>query len=150
MQVKRISHATFRTADMQRQIEYYTDILGMQLASKDRDQAFLATKNGVLAVVLEHGETASCEKLAFQVAPDTELASLKRELGDHGIASDIHTDAGPGLHERLVFKDPKGTDIEIFATIDLLPQDLDRLTAIRFRPGYSFGGALAEYRHGPN
>jgi len=123
MQVKRISHATFRTADMQRQIEYYTDILGMQLASKDRDQAFLATKNGVLAVVLEHGETASCEKLAFQVAPDTELASLKRELGDHGIASDIHTDAGPGLHERLVFKDPKGTDIEIFATIDLLPQD---------------------------
>ena len=136
MQVRRISHATFQTPDLERQLDYFTTILGLQLAAREPDRAFLATKTGNLAVVLERGAVSSCDRIAFQVAPGTDLAGIKRELGDAGIASALHTDPGPGLHQRLVFKDPKGTDLEIYADIDLLEARPVQSTLSPFKLGH--------------
>jgi catechol 2,3-dioxygenase-like lactoylglutathione lyase family enzyme len=136
VQVKRISHATFRTTDLDRQVEYYTGILGMQLAERETDRAFLATAHGLLAVVLERGGAPSCEKLAFQVAPGSDLGALRRGLSSAGIAADLQSDAAPGLHEQLVFRDPKGTAIEIFSEIDLLDEASGQRTITPLKLGH--------------
>jgi hypothetical protein len=58
--VKRISHATFDTPDLDRQIAYFTQIAGLVLAERENGRAFLATKVGDLAVQLEKGDQARC------------------------------------------------------------------------------------------
>ena len=42
IKVKRIGHATFETPDIDRQIEYYQEIVGLVLASREENRACLA------------------------------------------------------------------------------------------------------------
>jgi catechol 2,3-dioxygenase-like lactoylglutathione lyase family enzyme len=56
VKAKRIGHATFETADLERQTDYYTDVLGLSVAEREKDRVFLATKIGQLAIQLNKGE----------------------------------------------------------------------------------------------
>src|SRR3954451_25223579 len=76
--VKRISHATFETPDIDRQIDYFTQIAGLTLTERENGRAFLATKLADLAVQLEKGDHARSARLAFQVEPDTEFDDIRR------------------------------------------------------------------------
>ncbi len=49
---RRIGHATFETPDLDRMVDYYTEILGLVLAEREKDRAFLATQVGLLAIQL--------------------------------------------------------------------------------------------------
>ena len=40
--VKKISHASYETPDLDKQVEYYTDILGLTLIAREKDAAYLA------------------------------------------------------------------------------------------------------------
>ena len=117
MQVRRISHATFTSPDIPRMVDYYTGVLGLQPAGSEGGRIFLATKQGLLAVALEPGEAARCTRVAFQVAPGTDLDAVRAELAQDGIAAGTQTDAVPGGGSRLVFDDPKGTAIEVFTEL---------------------------------
>ena len=43
IRVKKIAHATYETPDLDQQVEYYTDILGLTLVAKEKDAAYLAS-----------------------------------------------------------------------------------------------------------
>ncbi len=58
IQARRIGHATFETTDLDRSIDYYTQIAGLVLADKEKNRAFFASKIGQLVVQLERGGTA--------------------------------------------------------------------------------------------
>jgi len=115
IQVKRMSHATFVTPDLERQIAYFTQVAGLALAERGNGRAFLATKVGDLAVQLEQGDRAHCAKIAFQVAPDSEFDDIRRGLEAEGVRCEPRNDAIPGVPRMLTFEDPKGTLIEVFA-----------------------------------
>lgn len=136
MDVKRISHASLTTPDLARQIDYYTNILGLHLVAREGNRAWLATGQGVLAVVLEQGDRSSCDKLAFQVAPGSDLAELRAGLAADGIASDLQSDPGPGLSQRLAFQDPKGTGIEILSDVALLDRPTAQTTLSLLKLGH--------------
>ena len=53
--VKKIAHATYETPDLDKQIEYYTDILGLNLIAKEKDAAYLASTIDHHSVVLRKG-----------------------------------------------------------------------------------------------
>jgi catechol 2,3-dioxygenase-like lactoylglutathione lyase family enzyme len=114
--VKRIGHATFETPDLERQIDYYTQIAGLVLAERESGRAFLATKLGHLAVQLEKGDGARCARLAFQVAPDAEFSDIRRGLERENVRCEARDDPSPGVSRAMTFADPKGTIIELFAT----------------------------------
>lgn len=115
IQVKRMSHATFVTPELDRQIEYFTQVAGLALAERENGRAYLATKVGDLAVQLEKGDNAHCAKIAFQVAPDTDFDDIRRGLEAEGVRCRPRNDATPGVPKMLTFEDPKGTAIEVFA-----------------------------------
>jgi catechol 2,3-dioxygenase-like lactoylglutathione lyase family enzyme len=115
IEVKRMSHATFETPDLERQIDYFTQIVGLALAERENGRAYLATKVGDLAVQLEKGDHARCAKIAFQVAPDTEFDDIRRGLEAEGVRCEPRNDACPGIPRMMSFEDPKGTVIEVFA-----------------------------------
>jgi catechol-2,3-dioxygenase len=114
IQARRLGHATFDTPDLQRQLEYYTDVVGLQAIAREKDRVFLASRIGHIAVELRKAADPNCTKLSFEVAPDTDFGAVARELSSLGIASDLRSDNAPGTPKSLAFKDPKGTAIELF------------------------------------
>lgn len=115
IQVKRISHATLETADLERQIDYFTNVVGLVLNSRENGRAYLATKVGDLAVQLEKGDAPRCARLAFQVDPETEFDDIRKGLEAEGVRCETRNDATPGVSKLVSFEDPKGTRIEVFA-----------------------------------
>ena len=89
IQVKRISHATFETPDLERQIDYFTQVAGLALAERENGRAYLATKVGDLVVQLEKGDHARCAKIAFQVAPDTAVEDIRRGIEAEGVRCEV-------------------------------------------------------------
>ena len=55
LHVKRLAHATLKTPDLEKQVDYYTTVLGLTLLERDARRAVLATNSGLEAVVLERG-----------------------------------------------------------------------------------------------
>ncbi len=50
IQARRIGHATFETPDLERAVDYYTQIAGLMPVAKDKDRAFFASKIGQLVL----------------------------------------------------------------------------------------------------
>jgi len=114
IQVRRIGHATLETPDIDRQIDYFTGIVGLVLAEREKDRAFLASKVGPLSVQLERAGAPRCARLAFEVAPDTDFATTETFLAGEGIKSERRNDANPGVRTMLSFTDPNGVAIDLF------------------------------------
>ena len=113
--VRRISHATLETPDLDRQIDYYVDVVGLMPLARSKDQAVFASRLGHLALVLNRGSAARLTRLTFQVAPQSDLGEMAKFLASQGIAAELRHDALPGLGPVLTFADPKGTLIDVFA-----------------------------------
>jgi hypothetical protein len=88
LQVKRIGHATLTTPDLERQLDYYTRVVGLSTVAKEKDRAILATKPGQEVIVLERGDRPAGVRLAFQVAPASDLGELAARLSKAGIKSE--------------------------------------------------------------
>lgn len=119
------------TPDIERQIEYYRDVVGLHLVGREPNRAFLGTNAGQLAVVLEKGVQERCERLSFEVSPQLSFADMAKALSALGLKSEIRSDSIPGLAHVLVFEDLKGTKIELFSEPRFVPK------------GPAVGGAVA-------
>ena len=115
IQVKRLAHATLTTPNVERQIDYYTRVLGLRVIERTRKRAVIATHTGLESIVLEHGESVGLPRLAFQVAPDADLGDLARAIEHRGLKVERRAGVTPGVADALVFEDPKGTLLEIFS-----------------------------------
>jgi len=114
IKARRIGHAIFESPDLQPMIDYYTEVVGLILAERERDRAFLVTKIGQLAVELNRGGDERCAMLSFEVAPDTDFGAVARVLQTLGIKSDLRNDSVPGMGTALTLHDSKGTGIALF------------------------------------
>jgi catechol 2,3-dioxygenase-like lactoylglutathione lyase family enzyme len=115
LQVKRAGHSTLTTPDIERQIDYFTRIVGLTLVARDKSRAILAVKSGMEAIVLERGSAVEAPRLSFQVAPGSDLGELSSLLKKAGVKSEKRSDITPGIAEAIAFADPKGTTLEIFS-----------------------------------
>ena len=123
LQVKRIGHATLTTPDLERQLDYYTRVLGLCTVAREKNRAILATKPGQEAIVLEHGDRPAGVRLAFQVAPGSDLGELSARLSKAGLKSETRSDITPGIAQAIVFADPKGTSVEVFSDYSFAKDD---------------------------
>ena len=122
--IQAISHATFETPDLVRMVDYYVDVIGLSLAARDGDRAFLYTATGRPAVTLVAGTSPRCSGIAFQIAPGTDFTrtaeTLRREFH---LLPERRRDSMPGVVEMLSFTDVNGTTIDVLADRPQLPPD---------------------------
>ena len=118
LQVKRLAHATLTTPDIDKQIEYYIEVLGLRAIERSRKRAVLATRTGSEAIVLEQGDKMGLPQLAFQVAPDSDLGELAVAVKEQGLKIERRSGITPGVADAITFEDPKGTLVEIFSNYD--------------------------------
>jgi catechol 2,3-dioxygenase-like lactoylglutathione lyase family enzyme len=123
IKVRRLGHTTFETPDLEKQIDYYTQIAGLAVVGKERDRVFLSARAGSLAIELRRGAARRCTSLSFEVAQNEDFTDMQRRLTADGIKSDIRSDSIPGTPKVLAFEDPKGTSIEIFTEWSALGHD---------------------------
>src|SRR5580658_592104 len=121
LQIKRAGHSTLTTPDIERTIDYFTRIVGLSLAARDKNRAILATKSGLEAIVLEQGGVVDAPRLSFQIAPGSDPGEVVARLNKAGIKSERRGDITPGIREAVVFTDPKGTTLEIFSDCGFAP-----------------------------
>ena len=122
IRVRKIAHASYETPDLDQQTEYYTNVLGLTLAAKDKDAAYLASTVDHHSVVLRKGAQARCVRLGFQIGPDDDLSTFEKQVAGHGIKTARKTNPEPSIAEMLTFDDPKGTVMEVFKRGDYGPQ----------------------------
>jgi len=113
IKVRRISHATFETPDLDQQVDHFTKVTGLVVAAREKDRALLSSKVGALVLQLRKGERPRCTKLSFQLAPGSDFAEIARFLSAQGIKSEVRSDDIPGMSKLLAFEDIKGTTIEL-------------------------------------
>src|SRR5580698_7767227 len=92
IRVSKIAHASYETPDLDRQTEYYTEILGLTLAVKDKDAVFLASTVDHHSVVLRNGPQAQCIRVGFQIAPDADLGDFEKQVASHGVKTERRKD----------------------------------------------------------
>src|SRR5262245_15306593 len=75
IQCRRLGYAVLATPDLDRQIRYYTDVLGLFLAHRDNRGAVLSTRQGLECVVLEQQDSIKpgLTGLSFQIDPKVSL-----------------------------------------------------------------------------
>jgi catechol 2,3-dioxygenase-like lactoylglutathione lyase family enzyme len=115
IQVRRLGHATLTTPDLEAAVAYYGEVVGLTVIARHRERAVLATRQGLEAIALELGEPNRLKRLAFQIAPGSDLTAAAHALGEDGIRTERRSGISPGIADAIVFADPKGTEIEIFA-----------------------------------
>src|ERR1700683_844355 len=109
IRVKKIAHAGYEVPDLEAQTEYYTNILGMTLAAKEKDATFLANTVDHHSVVLRKGSQAGCVRVAFQLGDSDDLEAFEKQVQGHGIKTERKKDPEPTVADMLTFADPKGT-----------------------------------------
>jgi catechol 2,3-dioxygenase-like lactoylglutathione lyase family enzyme len=122
--VKKIAHATYETPDLDQQIEYYTDILGLGLIAREKDTAYLASTIDHHSVVLLKGgsDSARCVRIGFQLGIDDDIDAFEKQTAAHGIKTVRKKDPEPSIAEMVSFEDPKGTVMEVFKRGELSRQ----------------------------
>ena len=123
IEVRRLGHATFTTRDLDREVHYWTNVIGLCLVHRDADRAFLATKLGQEAIALERGEPGRLKAIAFQVAPGTSLRDVEAGLAEHGVKTERRSDISPGVKEAVTFSDLKGTELSVFNEYEFAKDD---------------------------
>ena len=124
IQVKRLGHATFTTPDLEQQLDYWVNVIGLSVVDRGKDHAYLSTRLGQECIALERApEKGELRRLAFQVNPDSDLGEIARKLEGHGVKSEMRKDVSPGVAQAIAFTDPKGTLIEVFSNYSFSPDD---------------------------
>ena len=77
IRVKKIAHAIYEMPDVDKQTEYYTEVLGLTITGKDKDAVYLASTVDHHSVVLRKGSKSKCARLGFRLRPRTISARSK-------------------------------------------------------------------------
>ena len=136
IRVHKIAHATYETPDLDKQTEYYTDILGLTAIAKEKDAVYLASTVDHHSVVLRRGAKAQCVSLAFQIPPDASLADFEKQVAGHGVKTERKKDPEPSISEMVSFADPKGTTMEVFKRDAFAHQKFTRKGIVPYKLGH--------------
>jgi catechol 2,3-dioxygenase-like lactoylglutathione lyase family enzyme len=134
--VKKISHAIYETPDLDKQTEYYTDILGLTLSAKEKDAVYLSSTIDHHAVVLRQGSQPRCAGIGFQIGPDDDLDGFDKQTAALGLRTSRKSDAEPTIGEMVSFEDPKGTVLEVFRRPEPLHQKYQKGGVIPHKLGH--------------
>jgi len=112
--VRKIAHASYEIPDLENQIEYYTEVLGLSLSAREKDTVYLSSTIDHHSVVLHKGSEAKCTRLGFQLGPDDDLDAFEKQTNAAGVKTWRKTDPEPTIPDMVCFEDTKGTIMEVF------------------------------------
>ncbi len=123
IRVKKLSHAAYETPDLQAQTEYYTDVLGLAHVGAEKGITYLGGTVDHHSIALTEGPNARCSTIAFQIAPDEDLADFAKQTEKLGLKVETVSDPEPNIAKMVRFEDTKGTQMHVFQQPDPVTRD---------------------------
>jgi catechol 2,3-dioxygenase-like lactoylglutathione lyase family enzyme len=136
IRVTKIAHASYETPDLDQQVEYYTDVMGLSLVAKEKDTAYLASTVDHHSIVLRRGAQAQCVRLGFQIPIEADLDAFDKQVSAHGVKTARKKDPEPSISEAVTFEDVKGTVIEVFKRDAFSHQKFQQKGVVPFKLGH--------------
>ena len=121
MKALSLHHVAFGSADLERQIVYYEEVLGLHLVERSAGGTYLATRSGTDALILSSQARTALFGLALQVGPEKRADEIARHLRAKGVQAGIRSDPHPGITRSVNFTDPDGFEIELVCEPRLHP-----------------------------
>lgn len=115
MRIAKIGHATFETPDIDRLVDYYHQVLGLELLHKSRSMAALTCPADSVSVILKVGDASRCCGLTFETGPSESPAAVLADLESLGVKGSLRTDADMLPGESVELEDPNGLTVTIVA-----------------------------------
>lgn len=136
MPVRSLGHAVLKVRNRARAEEFYHDILGMPIATRNERMTFFTLGNHHDFAVLEVGDDAPLAEsngvglfhVAFNVGENLDdLRAMKAQLEAHGVA--IARQVDHTVSQSLYLTDPDGNGVELYVdTSDVWKDDPSALT----------------------
>ena len=108
IRVRKIAHASYEMPDLEQQVAYYTDILGLTVTAKEKDTVYLANTVDHHAVVLRRGPEVKCVRIGFQLGPDDDLDLFEKQTATRGIKTARRQDPEPTISDMLPSRTRRG------------------------------------------
>jgi catechol 2,3-dioxygenase-like lactoylglutathione lyase family enzyme len=122
IRVRKLAHAAYQVPDLEQQIEYYTEVLGLTLTERSKEAVYLASTLDHHSVILRQGAETKCVHLGFQLGEEDDLDAFDKQTQAQGIKTRRKKDPEPGVAEAVSFEDTKGTVMEVFKRGSYAPQ----------------------------
>lgn len=112
--VSKVGYVGFETPDIDRLVDYYTNVLDFVLVDKSTGQAFLTTTFDHHSVVIERAtEKKARSFVGYQIREDLDAA--ERRLRDSGYEVERRSDIAPSTPDLLIVAEPmSGTPLHLF------------------------------------
>jgi len=114
IRVRKIAHASYEVPDVEQQVEYYTDIVGLSVVDRNKEAAYLASTLDHHSVVLRKGSETKCVRIGFELGADDDLNAFEQQVSAKDIKTERKKDPEPTIADVVTFPDPKGTIMEVF------------------------------------
>ena len=119
MTTSTLGHVHLRVRDLERSIDFYADLLGLEVTERLGPYAFLSFGEHHHDVALQEvgedapgpGRGVGLYHAAIEVADDAALEDVYRGLEERGIRV---TPVDHGISRALYFEDPDGNGLEVY------------------------------------
>lgn len=119
----KLGHVGIVAKNYQTMLDYYTGILGFELAEQSARTSYLRVGVDHHVVALHKtGEKPGLEHVAFQIDPQHTLAEVVKELSAVGITAQVERDADPSIPELVSFSDLTGMRVELYTVVNYPPR----------------------------
>lgn len=113
--VARLAYVEFETPDIDRQVEYYTRIMGLRLVERTPDIAYLSATIDHHTIALRRGPAPRCARFGMQLSDALDMPGFSASLTTLGLPHEHRNDARPGIADLISLHDPEGLAIDVFA-----------------------------------
>jgi catechol-2,3-dioxygenase len=112
--VKRVSHVALKTKDVERQADFYTQMVGLgQTERDDAGRVYLRCNSNHHSIVLIPSMETGIDHFALDVGSPAELEAAAVALTKAGIAYETIQSDEPGQGTSLRLRDPNGFVVEL-------------------------------------
>ncbi len=133
-EAKKLGHVVIRAADLQRSVDFYTQVLGLRISDVYPEDmvpggmVFMRCNADHHGVALVGGMPGPSEKrelhhFAFEVDTLDEVFRVRRHLRAHGVTIVFEGRRRAGVQIAVEFLDPDGHHLEIYWGVDQVGRD---------------------------
>ena len=110
IQARRIGHATFETPDLDRAIDYYTQVNGLVLAEREPERAFLAPRSVNSSFGLTRARARNAPGCRSKWRPNSDFAAMCRQLSQPGHSQRTEQQLDSGYRQSAEVQGPQRHD----------------------------------------
>lgn len=121
MSIMRIGRAELRVMDLDKSVDYYTNIIGLDVVAREENRVYLKAWDewDHHSLILQKADSAGLDHLAFKVEKVEDLTVLEKRIEQFGCTiKRMSKGTRVGEGEALRFEIPSGHQVELYHDIE--------------------------------